>query len=149
MEIGLIILYSLALVLYGMLGYVLGGLVEMKRKSKSTADITFKYPPAVGTTITASYTSRLNVDRIAFPIDIIFGNRGEAENVLTDLINLIEDYGYATINDVYTASDLEKPRTMTYGFYSNYGWTTLRDAYIERTKHGFRIVFPPLEKVTN
>lgn len=63
--------------------------------------------------------------------DIEFDNRGDAEEVLDRLFELIQEYKLVSINDYY---DLV-------GHHGNftdekYGWTDLRSAHVERTYGG-------------
>lgn len=69
--------------------------------------------------------------------DIILDSRGEAEEVLSHLVDLTEDYGMATVSDLY---DLVG---MTGSFTDNkYGWTNLSNATITRVRDGYLIDLP-------
>lgn len=69
---------------------------------------------------------------------IIFTNKGEAEDVLAHLVEMTIEYGEATVRSFYELSNIESDYTD-----DNYGWTNLRDAYVDRTRDGYIIVFPP------
>jgi len=69
--------------------------------------------------------------------DIIFGSRGEAETVLSHLVDLTIEYGMASVGDLHELASLT-PNFTDY----NYGWTNLRDACTERTRNGYILRLP-------
>lgn len=69
--------------------------------------------------------------------DIIFESRGEAEEVLTNLLDFIADYGVATVADLYDLVGITGPFTD-----NRYGWTDLRTASVVRTRDGYVINLP-------
>ena len=69
--------------------------------------------------------------------NIIFTTKHEAEDVLTHLVDLIEEYGEATVASFYELSGIETQFTD-----NNFGWTNLRDAYTDRVREGYIIRFP-------
>lgn len=69
--------------------------------------------------------------------DISFATRGEAEEVLSLLIEQIEAYGQATVADLYDASGLGSEFTD-----NNWGWENLASARVNRTRDGYVIVLP-------
>lgn len=69
--------------------------------------------------------------------DVIFDNRQEAENVLSVMIDHLDEYDEVTVADFY---DL-------IGFDSNYtdrdwGWDNLGSSYVDRVRNGYVIRFP-------
>ena len=70
--------------------------------------------------------------------NVIFASRGEAEDVLSHLVDMTIEYGEATVRHFYELSNIEADFTD-----DRYGWTNLRDAYVDRTRNGHVIVFPP------
>lgn len=68
---------------------------------------------------------------------IEFTSRGEAEDVLSHLVDLVEEYGEATVAAFYELSNIESEHVD-----NNYGWTNLRDAYTERGRNCYIIRFP-------
>ena len=69
--------------------------------------------------------------------DIILESRGEAEEVLSHLVDLTEDYGMASVADLYDLVGV------TSNFTDNkYGWTNVADGYIDRTRDGYCIRLP-------
>ena len=70
--------------------------------------------------------------------NIIFTNKWEAEDVLAHLVDLTIEYDEATVMSFYELSNIESDYTD-----DKYGWTNLRDAYVDRTRDGYVIVFPP------
>lgn len=69
--------------------------------------------------------------------NIIYTSRGEAEEVLSHLVDLTIEYGEATVAAFYELSNIESQHTD-----NRYGWTNLRDAYTERVRGGYAIRFP-------
>jgi len=69
--------------------------------------------------------------------DILFETRGEAEEVLSHLVDLTIDYGMASVADFYDLSGLESQFTD-----NKYGWTNLRDACTDRVRNGYIIRLP-------
>ena len=70
--------------------------------------------------------------------NVVFTNKWEAEDVLAHLVDLTVEYGDATVRAFYELSNIEAEYTD-----DRYGWTNLRDAYVDRTRNGHVIVFPP------
>lgn len=69
--------------------------------------------------------------------DLLFDSRSDAQNILDHLVDLIQDYGQATVNDLYDSVGI------TGNFTDNkHGWFDLSFATISRTKDGFMINFP-------
>lgn len=69
--------------------------------------------------------------------DIIFETRGDAEEVLTALIELIDQYDLATVEDFFDAVGL--PTEYTDG---KYGWNSLGNVAIKPTRGGWFITLP-------
>lgn len=79
----------------------------------------------------ARNTSRHNFD------DIILETRGEAEEVLSHLVDLTEDYGMASVADLYDLVGI------TSNFTDNkYGWDNLSSASVNRVRDGYLISLP-------
>ena len=69
--------------------------------------------------------------------DIIIESRGEAEEVLSHLVDLTEDYGMASVADLYDLVGI------TSNFTDNkYGWDNLSGASISRVRDGYLINLP-------
>ena len=68
---------------------------------------------------------------------IVFAHKWEAEEVLAHLVEMVVEYGEATVRSFYELSNIESEYPD-----DRYGWTNLRDAYVTRTRNGFIIVFP-------
>jgi len=69
--------------------------------------------------------------------DIILESRGEAEDVLERLIDLVDRYDQATVADLYDLVGISSNFTDT-----NYGWTNLSSAYVSRERNGYLIKLP-------
>lgn len=69
--------------------------------------------------------------------DIIFGTRGEAEEVLGNLVDFIVDYGVASVADLYDLVGITGPFTD-----NKYGWTDLSMATVVRVRDGYLINLP-------
>ena len=82
-------------------------------------------------------------DRHAFD-DVIFGSRGEAEEVLSKMSENVEEYGLVSVADFYDLCNL--PSNFTD---NRYGWTTnIKDAFTERTRDGYIIKLPRTKPIT-
>ena len=69
--------------------------------------------------------------------EIILETRGEAEEVLSHLVDLTIDYQQATVADLYDLVGI------TSNFTDNkYGWTDLRSASVTRVRDGYLINLP-------
>lgn len=69
--------------------------------------------------------------------NIIFESRPEAEDVLSNLSDLVRDYGAASVADFYDLSGLTSDFTD-----NRYGWDSLAGARTERARNGYIIVLP-------
>lgn len=69
--------------------------------------------------------------------EIILETRGEAEDVLSHLVDLTIDYGQATVADLYDLVDITSEFTD-----NKYGWTDLRNASVSRVRGGYLINLP-------
>lgn len=70
--------------------------------------------------------------------EIIFRTRGEAEEVLTRMDEILEAYGMVRVADMY---DLVGHTSDNYTD-NNYGWTNIRNAEIARVHDGYIIKMP-------
>lgn len=69
--------------------------------------------------------------------DIIFETRIEAENVLSSLVDLVIDFGLASVADLYDLCGLETDYTK-----HHWGWTDLSGASITRVRDGYILDLP-------
>lgn len=69
--------------------------------------------------------------------EIIFDNRGEAEEVLSALAELIDKYEYASVSDFYALVGEDSEFTD-----EKYGWLNITRARVERTRYGYVIMLP-------
>ncbi len=69
--------------------------------------------------------------------DIIIDNRGEAEEIVSAMEDLLERYGTVTVSDLHELAGIT-------GVYTdnNYGWTDLRSAKVVGTRDGYLIKLP-------
>lgn len=82
------------------------------------------------------YMSRSARSRHDFD-DIILETRGEAEDVLSHMVDLIEDYGVASVGDYYDLLGIESNFTD-----NKYGWINVADGYVDRVRDGYCIRLP-------
>lgn len=71
--------------------------------------------------------------------DIEFEYRGDAEAVLTEMENIIEQFDMVSVGDLYDLADVS---TSNYAV-NRYGWTNLATAQIARTRNGKYIIKLP------
>ena len=68
----------------------------------------------------------------------IYENKVAAENALNEMKDIVKQYGFVSIADLYDASGLVgKDYT-----FNKYGWTNLDDAMIIHTTAGYTLVLP-------
>jgi hypothetical protein len=84
-----------------------------------------------------SRSSSSSNDRTPDFADISFETRGDAEAVIEQLILIIEEYGFATVADLYECADITPPFTA-----AKYGWSNLKEARAERDKGGYFLNLP-------
>lgn len=72
--------------------------------------------------------------------DIEFDTRAEAEVVLDRLYDLVNDYDYATVSDLYDLVGIDAKFTD-----ENYGWYDLRGSTIRRIRSGYILDLPKPE----
>lgn len=72
--------------------------------------------------------------------DLDFESRGEAEEILSRLVDLIEDYGMASVADYYDLAGVSSNFTD-----DKYGWRNLSMASVTRTRNGYVINLPKTE----
>jgi len=69
--------------------------------------------------------------------EIVLPDRGEAEMVLSHLVDLTLDYGQATVADLYDLVGIT-PDFTDY----KYGWVDLRNASVSRVRDGYLVNLP-------
>ena len=69
--------------------------------------------------------------------DIVLETRGEAEEVVSLLVELTDTYGMATVADLYDLVGITSEFTDT-----KYGWETLGGATVDRTRNGYLLNLP-------
>lgn len=80
-----------------------------------------------------------NRARVAYDYDdILFDNRGDAEAVLDRLIEMIEEYDYATVAAFKEMSGVPNENHTD----NKYGWTDLSSATPMRTREGYILKLP-------
>ncbi len=69
--------------------------------------------------------------------DIILDNRGEAEDVLSRMDELIDTYGVVSVADFYDLVGITGNYTD-----NKYGWSDIRNASVVRVRDGYMIKLP-------
>lgn len=69
--------------------------------------------------------------------DIILETRGEAEEVLMRMDELIDTYGIVSVGDLYDLVGIQGDYTV-----NKYGWTNIRNAQVIRVRDGYMIKLP-------
>lgn len=70
--------------------------------------------------------------------DIIFDTRGDAEAVRDQMEDVIDNYGFVTVADLYDMAQLTAPPYTS----TKYGWTNIRYAEVVRVRDGYIIKLP-------
>lgn len=82
--------------------------------------------------------STVNRARNAYDYDdIVFENRGEAEQVLSAMDDIIETYGVVSVGDYYELCGVDGNSTG-----QKYGWKDIRSAQVMRVRDGYMIKLP-------
>lgn len=74
--------------------------------------------------------------------EIVIPTRGEAEEVLSALADLVVDYGQASVADLYDLCGIDSNFTD-----NKYGWTDLRGASVSRVRNGYVINLPRTQPI--
>jgi len=69
--------------------------------------------------------------------DVILESRGDAEEVLDKLNEIIDQYQIASVADLYDLVGISGNYTD-----NRYGWTNLANAYVDRTRDGYQLKLP-------
>ena len=70
--------------------------------------------------------------------DIIFSSRGDAEAVISSMDDIIDQFGFVSVGDLYDLADVS---TTNYTV-NKYGWTDIRGAAPVRVRDGYVIKLP-------
>jgi hypothetical protein len=74
--------------------------------------------------------------------EVILSSRGEAEHVLDNLTALIDDYGVATVSDLYDLVGITGNFTD-----DKWGWYDLRGSAVSRVREGYLINLPQTQPI--
>lgn len=74
--------------------------------------------------------------------DLEFDSRGEADAVLTGMLETIDQYGVVSVADMYDMADVTAPYTG-----NRYGWTSLRNAEVVRVRNAYIIKLPKAKPI--
>ena len=77
--------------------------------------------------------------------DIIFESRGDADLVLDQLEAAINQFGLASVLDLYDLAGITCPTSYTA---DKYGWTDIRSAKVVRTRDGYVLELPRAVQIT-
>ena len=74
--------------------------------------------------------------------DLEFDSRGEADAVLTGMLETIDQYGVVSVADMYDMADVTAPYTG-----NRYGCTSLRNAEVVRVRNAYIIKLPKAKPI--
>lgn len=74
--------------------------------------------------------------------EIVLESRGEAEDVISCLVDLIADYEMASVADLYDLVGIPSNYTD-----NKYGWTNLSSAGVRRVRNGYLLDLPRTEQI--
>lgn len=69
--------------------------------------------------------------------DVVFPNRGDAENAKQQMQDIVARYGLVTVNDLYEMAMLSAPYTS-----QKYGWMDVSNVSVERVRDGYVLKLP-------
>lgn len=75
--------------------------------------------------------------------DIVFSNRGDAEEVLSGMLEILEHFEVVSVADLFDLAGFSFKYTD-----DKYGWTNLQDARVDRVCGGYVIRLPKATKLT-
>lgn len=105
---------------------------------RSTAD-TVSYRSYYGGDRRPASTSRYSSTTARYDCDDVkLSSRGEAEDVLARMDELMDQYGLVRVADFYDLVGVACDYTA-----NKYGWTNIRNANIDRTRDGFYVIRMP------
>ena len=111
---------------------ILYGKAGSSRPRTSTASYV-DYSKSVSASSSTSVNTKMN-----YTFDeVILTNRGEAEEVLSRMDELIETYGVVSVADLYDLCGITGNYTD-----NRYGWTSIKTAEVVRVKEGYLLKFP-------
>lgn len=114
---------------------------DTKRPSNTTRNGGRTYVSYGGYSSISSQNSRRPISDISRARhdfdDIILDSRGEAEEVLSQLVDLTIDYGRASVSDLYCMVGIQSNHIDR-----KWGWTDLSTAYVARVRDGYMIKLP-------
>lgn len=82
-------------------------------------------------------------ERHAILEDVIVADSKIAQDAIDKLIELISNYGEASVSELYEIIGITTVHIDTL-----WGWTSMVGARVERVTDGYEIVLPPLEKIS-
>lgn len=65
---------------------------------------------------------------------ILFDKRGDAEAILENMLDILNNYGFVTVADLHDLTGLDCVYTD-----NNYGWNNLNDACVIRVRNGYAL----------
>ena len=104
---------------------------ERRRDSEYVSYRSYSDPRSSTRDRTPKVNQRYSFDKV------VIDNRGEAEEVLSQMDDLIDRYGIATIADLNEALGISGEYTD-----NKYGWSNLRNAEVVRTRDGYMLKMP-------
>lgn len=75
---------------------------------------------------------------------VAFTTREDAENILADLQDLVDDYGEASVADFYSLADMDNEITHVD---HRWGWFNLSGAHVIRSHDGYSVQMPRLREI--
>lgn len=113
--------------------------INCKNGNKQTPASRVSYRQYYNNDSRRNYSSGGNRSRNSYDFDdIIIDNRGEAEEVLDRMEEIIATYGLVSVADFYELVGVPSNYTD-----NNYGWSNLRNAYVDRLRDGGYIIKLP------
>lgn len=135
-------------------GFVIGGVVVIRKViasetirkvmtdqlAKKITDVLYDEPPFKTQThlnYTSYYTNKGTKHRAYHFDDIVLANRKDAEQVLSQLSDVITTYGQASVADLYDLVGVINEFTD-----NCYGWTSSDSMYVIHIRDGYKLKLP-------
>jgi hypothetical protein len=120
--------------------FLYGGRGGAKNNNNATSKVSYRsYYDKPSTPAPSANRGSENAVRSAADYDnIVFNTRGEAEAAKQQMVDIIAQYGIATVSDLYEMTPLTPPFTA-----QKYGWMCdLSNVPVERTHNGYILKLP-------
>ena len=88
-------------------------------------------------------SQKSSTERFMYVENIVFETRDAAEQVFSDVLDMLKNYGCITVVDLYNIAGVASVNYMN----TKYGWTSTNNFEILRTRKGYELRVPKALKI--